>query len=405
MTATAQRRTQAPRKEPANSPDQDAVLLIPEWVTAWGWVPLALAGLVLALISYAIGARNGAASGWTVFLSVSVTGAALGTWDYLRRLRRRRARRQRELSERSEFSRLDAMTWRELEYYCADLLTVLGYTDVEVIGSRPDEGGLDILATSPDGTPVGVQVKHRKPNPETGKLAPLGPDKVRELFGTVTGRQYAGRQGILMTNTHVQPAGRQFARENGITILDRREGLGDWMNQARSITTAAEGVPRRMHPETRAVLGIAGAAAIAVLTVTLSAQVAGPRPAPVAAPTAARAAATAATSPRSPGPPSASPGRPVQVVREFYAAVSSHDWPRVWQLGGRNLGQGPYATYDGMISGYRSTIRDVLTEIRATGDTVTGRFVAYQSGGAARPYLFTYVVRNGVIVSGRQQQG
>lgn len=112
----------------------------------------------------------------------------------------------------------------------------------------------------------------------------------------------------------------------------------------------------------------------------------------------------AATSPRSPGPPSASE-RPVQVVREFYAAVSSHDWPRVWQLGGRNLGQGPYATYDGMISGYRGTIRDVLTEIRATGDTVTGRFVAYQSGGAARPYLYTYVVRNGVIVSGRQQQG
>jgi hypothetical protein len=58
-----------------------------------------------------------------------------------------------------------------------------------------------------------------------------------------------------------------------------------------------------------------------------------------------------------------------------------------------------------MISGYRGTIRDVLTEIRATGDTVTGRFVAYQSGGAARPYLYTYVVRNGVIVSGRQQQG
>ena len=405
MTAAAQRRAPAPRKKPVNGPDQDVVLLIPGWVTAWGWVPLALTGLVLALISYAIGARNGAASGWTVFLSVSVTGTALGTWDYLRRLRSRQARRERDLCERSEFPRLDAMTWREIEYYCADLLTALGYSDVEVIGSRPDEGGLDILATSPDDTPVGVQVKHRKPNPETGRPVPLGPDKVRELFGAVAGRRYAGRLGILMTNTYVQPAGRQFARENGITILDRREGLDDWMNQARNKATAAAGAPRQMHPETRVMLGIVGAAAIAVLTVTVSAQVAGPRPAPVAAPQAARAAATAATSPRSPGTPSASPERPVQVVREFYAAVNNHDWPRVWQLGGRNLGQGPYATYDGMITGYQGTIRDVLTEIRATGDTVTGRFVAYQSGGVTRPYLFTYVVRNGVIVSGRQQQG
>ncbi len=83
MTAAVQRRAPAPRKKPADGPDQDVVLPIPGWVTAWGWVPLALTGLVLALISYAIGARNGAASGWTVFLSVSVTGAALDTWDYL----------------------------------------------------------------------------------------------------------------------------------------------------------------------------------------------------------------------------------------------------------------------------------------------------------------------------------
>jgi hypothetical protein len=56
-----------------------------------------------------------------------------------------------------------------------------------------------------------------------------------------------------------------------------------------------------------------------------------------------------------------------------------------------------------MVSGYQGTIRDVLTEVHATGDTVTGRFLAYQAGGVIRPYQFTYAVRDGVIVSGQQR--
>lgn len=90
-------------------------------------------------------------------------------------------------------------------------------------------------------------------------------------------------------------------------------------------------------------------------------------------------------------------------MREYYAAISRHDWPSVWRLGGRDLGRGPYATYSGMVAGYKDTIRDVLIAAHADGNTVSGRFLAYQTEGVIRPYQFTFVVRNGVIVSGQAE--
>jgi hypothetical protein len=91
------------------------------------------------------------------------------------------------------------------------------------------------------------------------------------------------------------------------------------------------------------------------------------------------------------------------VVRAFYAAISRHDWPRVWRLGGRNLGYGPYATYQGMVAGYAGTVRDEVTDLRARGSVVTGHFRAYHADGRVRAYRFSYVVGGGAITSGFQQ--
>ena len=78
----------------------------------------------------------------------------------------------------------------------------------------------------------------------------------------------------------------------------------------------------------------------------------------------------------------------------------------MWQLGGKNLGPGEYRTYPGMIKGYRCTDRDVLNaNPTASGEVVSGSFLAYESKGAAKAvqrYVFRYVVRGGVIVSGEQ---
>jgi hypothetical protein len=94
---------------------------------------------------------------------------------------------------------------------------------------------------------------------------------------------------------------------------------------------------------------------------------------------------------------------PVRVVRAFYAAISRHDWPQVWRLGGRNLGYGPYAGYRGMVTGYAGTVRDEVTDLRTRGSVVSGHFRAYHANGQVRAYRFRYVVRGGAITSGFQQ--
>jgi hypothetical protein len=92
------------------------------------------------------------------------------------------------------------------------------------------------------------------------------------------------------------------------------------------------------------------------------------------------------------------------VVEAFFTAINDHNWSRVWHLGGENLGTGIYRTYNGMISGYRCTTRDVLDASPTTsGDVVSGSFLAYEADGtrkAAQRFAYKYVVRGGVIISG-----
>jgi hypothetical protein len=82
-------------------------------------------------------------------------------------------------------------------------------------------------------------------------------------------------------------------------------------------------------------------------------------------------------------------------VEAYIAAINDRDWPKVWQLGGKNFS----LSYAAMISGYRNTARDVITSLTVQGDTVTARFQAYQTTGQVQTYLARYVVVNGVIVA------
>lgn len=90
----------------------------------------------------------------------------------------------------------------------------------------------------------------------------------------------------------------------------------------------------------------------------------------------------------------------VSVVEAYFTAISDHNWPRVWQLEGKNLGTGTYAD---MVSGYRCTNRDVLSgNPVVSSEGVSGSFLAYDANGTARAvqrYAFRYVVRGGAIVS------
>jgi hypothetical protein len=89
----------------------------------------------------------------------------------------------------------------------------------------------------------------------------------------------------------------------------------------------------------------------------------------------------------------------VSVVEAYFTAINDHNWPRLWQLTNKNLGEGTYAD---MVSGYRCTNRDVLTgNPVASSKGVSGSFLAHESNGTARAvqrYVYTYVVRGGAIV-------
>ena len=99
-----------------------------------------------------------------------------------------------------------------------------------------------------------------------------------------------------------------------------------------------------------------------------------------------------------PTPPASSPAvpSPSAVVESYFAAINAHDWRRVWDLGGKNLGQ----TYSQMVAGYRSTAHDVLASIHVHGDKVTVRLLARETNGTVQTYRASYVVRDGVITAG-----
>ena len=92
---------------------------------------------------------------------------------------------------------------------------------------------------------------------------------------------------------------------------------------------------------------------------------------------------------------SADPG-PRAVVQAYFAAINHHDWPRVWELGGKNLGQS-FAT---MKAGFLHTGHDVIIDMTAVGDAVTVRFRAFDTTDAVQIYVDKYTVSGGVIRSG-----
>ena len=140
--------------------------------------------------------------------------------------------------------------------------------------------------------------------------------------------------------------------------------------------------PARPRPRTRWLGRVAAAVALAVLALagvaalTLRGHTGIPAPPP-------------ASSPAVPGP--------TTVVEQYFTAINSHNWRRVWELGGKNFGQ----TYRQMVAGYRGTAHDVVTGVVARGDTVSLRLAAHQTNGTVQTYQASYEVHGGVITAGQ----
>ncbi len=93
----------------------------------------------------------------------------------------------------------------------------------------------------------------------------------------------------------------------------------------------------------------------------------------------------------------ATPASPREVVRAYFAAINSRDWPKVWRIGGDHMSD----SYGAMVAGYTDTIRDVVASTRVSGDHVIATLRAYEVGGAIQVFKVEYTVRNGLITAGR----
>jgi HJR/Mrr/RecB family endonuclease len=406
-----------------NETRKETVPLLPAWIRAGGWIPLAITGFFLLVLCVHTGTSYGDTDGWSLVLALVVPSAAWLWNSFTRRTEELELRRRLELRSRIKISEIDHLSWQEFERQCIILLTLLGYENVKKTSDRPKVKAVDITATNPrTGKREVFECKHRR-------LKPVGVSEVNELIGRISSGLYRGLPVTLMTNARVTDGARDKATQHSINVI-HREQLAELMAQAsdepgnrtapgRRVSaphvqdTAAE-IPAgaggllitwfsTLRPAAKLATAATGASGLAILVIVVQMTVTGPRPAAV--PPAAGGPHSAVVSGDRAAEPATTGNQetPQDVTRKFFTAISHHDWPEVWQLGGKNTGHGPYATYTGMISGYRDTVRDVPVSMAAAGNTVSGRFLAYETRNRVQTYTFTYVIRNGTIVNASQQ--
>lgn len=124
---------------------------------------------------------------------------------------------------------------------------------------------------------------------------------------------------------------------------------------------------------------------------------------PLARQTAPSGASTSSSTPspsRSGLPAASQPGGPAATVQAYFAAISSKDYAKAWQLGGSNFSTS-YTAYVGDFSG---TAVDTVTILSVSGSVVTARLVAQQTDGTVKTFQGTYTVSGGAIVKADVQQ-
>jgi restriction system protein len=360
---------------------------IPVWIKDWGVLLLAPAALAaLGAIAH-ISDVYGVGYGWALLVISGCATVALWWQGYSRRAEAAKARREQALYELHEITKVGGMTWRQFEEYCADLLRARGYRNVLVIGSTDDDDGVDIIATTPDGTRVAVQCKHRKSS--------IKPDVIRELIGSITSGKHHGLCGIVMTNARATSGAHARAKDHGIIVVDRPV-LQQWMGQARTETeqrgrvlgTRASLQTQGMRPASKITAAVLSSAL--VLLVVIALQHPSPRLHSKTASPRARSAVSAVSAASGPG----------AVVMEAFTAINHHDWRTLRNLWSHSDSSHD-STYRKMIAGYRLTERDVVMSLKASGDAVSARVLAYETTGAVQTYDFSYRVHAGKITWGR----
>lgn len=147
---------------------------------------------------------------WLVDLLGLFSGAGLLTlaalWGLV--IWRRRATSVSLGGARMSVEQLYALSPRAFEHFAAELFERRGYA-VEVRG-RSGDLGVDLALTARDGRRAIVQCKRYRHQ--------IGPDIVRELFGTMVHER--AHHGFLVTTAEISDAARQWAADKPITLID-----------------------------------------------------------------------------------------------------------------------------------------------------------------------------------------
>ncbi|GAA3648247.1 hypothetical protein GCM10022224_008730 [Nonomuraea antimicrobica] len=185
------------------------------------------AGLGCTTIAVVISARFVMENpGWAIGIA-SVAIAAFGAGLFLR-YRILQARRQRFLAANTELTKVDLMTGTQFEHLVAERLITEGFRRVRERG-RSGDGGVDITAVAPGGTPYAIQCKRYGGS--------VGAPAVRNFLGALA-NAFNGHTGILITSGRLTDQARTEAlNARQPLILLERDHLADWLIGQRTILT------------------------------------------------------------------------------------------------------------------------------------------------------------------------
>lgn len=109
----------------------------------------------------------------------------------------------------NDISLIDGMEGHEFEYFCADLLEMNSFFEVNVTKGSGDQG-VDILAIK-DGIKYAIQCKNY--------ASPLGNTPVQEVNAGRT--FYNCHVGVVLTNSTFTPGAKALAQATGVLLWDR----------------------------------------------------------------------------------------------------------------------------------------------------------------------------------------
>jgi restriction system protein len=206
-------RLSAGTRRPPTILREDAI--IRRRITQLTWFLSLLTGLFVLWVLWRYGIGGGALSRapvWMIDLLGLLTGAGLLTlvalWVLV--LWQKREIRAVSIHPTMTVEQLYALSPRAFEHYVAELFERRGY-QVEIRG-RSGDLGVDLALTRPDGRRAIVQCKRYR--------HAIGPDIVRELFGTMVHELAA--HGFLVTTADISDAARAWASDKPITLIDGR---------------------------------------------------------------------------------------------------------------------------------------------------------------------------------------